>query len=626
MNPSIAVDPRASGDSSELRCVATSDTVAQLDESILVAEPASGRDHGLVSLTSETPRLVDVLVEGLIELGVDKAFGIVGGAIAPFADAVRSSRMQSVHCRHESGAAFAATEASLRGVRPAAVYSTTGPGLICALNGLYAARNEGARVVFLSAVTPEGLRGRGAFQETGRHLMPADVYRAGGLFDVAETIENIEALESAMESLHVGFRRPQGFLAHLVLPTDRQSRRSARSRSKRARSGDPALGRGRQGRRSSSRRSELPGWSPADLAHVVYEVTTRRVLLWVGYGARSASSQVVELAERLQIPVVSTPRAKGVFPERHALFAGVTGFAGHRSVDRMLDSCDPESVLVLGSRLGEFSSRWDPSMVRARGFIHVDLDPRAIGAAYPEAPSYAIHAEISTFLEALLERVPPPGPRRAALEPFFRSTTEVRPRITTAVRPEVLMDSIQRVLVDGSGALLIADAGNSFAWATHLLSFHEPERLRLSASWGSMGHAACGVLGAGLCSGDKAVAITGDGAMLMNNELSTAVEHAVPAVWIVLNDSRYGMIEHGMRASGYAPSGLRIPRVDFVGLACAQGADGLRVRCETKLDAALEIALRAKGPFVVDVVIDPEQVPPLSSRVEQLRAQGVSSP
>jgi acetolactate synthase-1/2/3 large subunit len=290
----------------------------------------------------------------------------------------------------------------------------------------------------------------------------------------------------------------------------------------------------------------------------------------------------------------------------------------------MLERHDPESIIVLGSRLGEFSSMWDERFVRPRGFLHVDLDPDAIGVAYPRAETHAIRADIDAFLRAVLAKLPTSLASRAA--PRFHGHRPPSPQIPRRhglVRPQVLMEAIQRVMVEGSEALILTEAGNSFAWGNHSLYFPKPGRYRVSTSWGSMGHAVSGVLGAGLCRGEKAVAVAGDGAMLMNNELSTAVQYGVPAVWIILNDSQYGLIEHGMRSLGYVPEGTEIPRVDFVAIARAVGADGVRVSGEQELEAALAQAMAAPGPFVVDVLIDPVEPPPVGSRVERLREQGV---
>ncbi len=114
--------------------------------------------------------------------------------------------------------------------------------------------------------------------------------------------------------------------------------------------------------------------------------------------------------------------------------------------------------------------------------------------------------------------------------------------------------------------------------------------------------------------------------MLMNNEVSTAVQYRARAVWIVMNDAQYGMVEQGMRAQGYQPLETAIPRVDFVAMARACGANGARVRHEHELDAALEAAMVAEGPFVVDVRIDPSETAPWMRRIQNLIAQGSEGP
>jgi acetolactate synthase-1/2/3 large subunit len=184
------------------------------------------------------------------------------------------------------------------------------------------------------------------------------------------------------------------------------------------------------------------------------------------------------------------------------------------------------------------------------------------------------------------------------------------------------MEAIQRVVVEGSDAVVMTEAGNSFAWGTHALQFREPGRYRVSTSFGSMGHAVAGVVGAALGRGGKAVAIAGDGAMLMNSEVSTAVQYRARAVWIVLNDARYGMIHQGMQVQGFEPVETLFPAADFVMIARGMGADGVRVEREEDLQAALETAMAAAGPFVVDVVIDPEEPAPFLQRIKSLIEQG----
>jgi thiamine pyrophosphate-dependent acetolactate synthase large subunit-like protein len=322
-----------------------------------------------------------------------------------------------------------------------------------------------------------------------------------------------------------------------------------------------------------------------------------------------------------------SPRAKGIFPEDHPLFVGVTGMGGHDTVQTYMTETRPQWTLVLGSRLGEPTSFWNPAMVPSEGFIHVDVDPEIPGVAYPSAFTLPVRADIKTFVAGLLNKLPAginkqtqgrDLPHAARLEP--RGSAELN-----KIRPEVVMAAIQRVAVEVHDCVVMAESGNSFTWATHYLRFTKPGRYRVSTGVGSMGHFATGVVGAALAGSRPAVAVVGDGAMLMSNEINTAVKLGVPAVWIVLNDSRYNMCEQGMTVLGLQAD-ARIPAVDFAMFARALGAGGEVVESEVDLDRALETAITARSPFVLDVRIDPSCLAPSMARNRGLRAQGIGKP
>jgi len=243
--------------------------------------------------------------------------------------------------------------------------------------------------------------------------------------------------------------------------------------------------------------------------------------------------------------------------------------------------------------------------------VHVDVDPSVPGVAFAAAPTLAVNADVGEMLRAVLEHLPA---RAAATPALPRPRIErVERRSAGPVRPEALMDAIQERIVDGSDAIVLAESGNSFLWTTHRLRFRTPHRYRVSTSFGSMGHAAAGVVGAALASGRRAVAVVGDGALLMTNEINSAVKFGANATWIVLNDGRYGMCAQGMETLGFSAD-AEIPAVDFAAFAYAQGARALRVERETQLDAALAEAMSAGGPFLVDVRIDRQSRAPASQR------------
>ncbi|PCC74130.1 acetolactate synthase-1/2/3 large subunit [Nannocystis exedens] len=552
----------------------------------------------LVDADAGSTTVAEALVQCLQQLGVRQAFGVVGAAIAPFCEALARSSIDYLHFRHEAGAAFAATEASLASDRPTAVFATTGPGLTNALTGMAAARAEGATVVLVSASTSPQQRGRRAAQETHGSAGPVPgLCTAGALFHYALTVEHASELHEVSLRLMCGVGRVDGFVAHLSLPVSVQGAAAP-----------------------DALRVGLASWHPPMATDAAIDQCLRLLarspfVIWVGYGARRARDLVCELVDRSGALVMCSPRGKGIFSERDPRFVGVTGMGGHAEVENVLREVAPQHVLVLGTRMGEGSSSWSVDLVPAGGFVHVDVDPDVFGAAYPCAPTMAVQAEIGAFLRALLAAWPadaePAAPRLSRRGEWVMDPAHA---LVGAVRPRVLMAEVQRVVVDRSDALILAESGNSFAWANHCLQFEEPGRYRVSPSFGAMGQMATGVVGAALGRGGKAVALVGDGAMLMLSEVSSAVQYQVSAVWVILNDARYNMCHQGMRAAGWEPFGTAIPPTDFVTLARAVGADGVRVEREPELRAALETAMQTRGPFVVDVKVAVDEVAPLGRR------------
>jgi acetolactate synthase I/II/III large subunit len=552
--------------------------------------------------------VAEAVVKILEAIGVEYAFGVSGGAIAPMWAALHRSSLQVLHFRHEAGAAFAATEAYFASDRPVVIFTTTGPGITNALTGLLAARWEGAKVILVSASTASSQRGRWAIQETSTYTMPsAGIFTSGQMFHYATTLESSHELPEVARRLALGIAQPGGFVAHLSIPTNIQT---------------------------SPLKALLPQLNVTVPPTTVSEETIKECVrllsegsfaIWVGFGARDAAAEIRQLAEKTGVAVMCSPRGKGIFPEDHPQFVGVTGFGGHDSVLRYMQNQRPKRILVLGTRLGEFTSFWNPLMIPSSGFLHIDIDPQVPGTGYPSAETFAIQSDVRVFVRALLNHLTENTvkPSKIAL-PQPRHYL-IKPRNVGLVRPTLLMSMIQQVIIDGSNALVMAECGNSFAWAIHLLRFNTPTRYRISNGFGAMGHFVTGVVGAALARHSKAVAIVGDGAMLMNNEVSTAVKYQVPAVWIVLNDGRYNICEQGMTYLGFKDVDATIPQADFVKIAQGLGADGIQVEKETEIQAALEKAIAARGPFIVDVIIDPTEIPPTQSRNQSLILQGATN-
>ncbi|PAX60431.1 thiamine pyrophosphate-dependent enzyme [Brunnivagina elsteri] len=567
----------------------------------------SSPNNSLINPTNKQliePTVADTIVQMLTDLGVRQAFGIGGGGIVPIWDALEKSSIEVLNFRHESGSAFAATEAYFTDNRPVAVFATTGPGITNVLTGIMAARGEGAKVILLSGSTSEALQGKFALQETSRDTMPEGFFKAGTVFDYAKTITTSSELQKIQEELALQIKRPGGFVVHLNIPTNIQTS---------------------PGSHLTSPKFKTSLFIPDENAiNKAVEILSEPFAIWVGFGARDAAEEIQRLAELTGANVMCSPRGKGIFPESHPQFLGVTGFAGHESVIEYMRSTPPDRILVLGTRLGEFTSFWNSIMVPPKGFIHVDIDPKVPGSAYPTADTFPIYAEIKTFLGLLLDKLS----QKHKLNPLSVHIPVREGEITTEklqlenglVRPRELMRAIQTVVVENSDATVMAEGGNSFAWAIHYLKFNQATRWRVSTGFASMGHFTTGVVGAA-ANGKKAVAIVGDGSMLMNNEINTAVQYNLPAVWIVLNDASYNMCNQGAIMLGRPSIKGYIAPTDFAMLARSMGADGICVDNESQLKKAISKAMKSKVPFVIDVKINPSELAPIGERMNSINKQ-----
>ncbi|MBW4628471.1 MAG: scytonemin biosynthesis protein ScyA [Brasilonema octagenarum HA4186-MV1] len=570
---------------------------------------SNGHSKSAEVLQKRSLTVSDAIANMMEDLGVSCAFGVNGGAMAGLWGSLSNSLLQVMNCRHEAGAAFAATEAYFASGRPTVVFTTAGPGITNALTGLFAARGEGAKVILLSACTSSPQRGRWAIQETSSDTLPTEgIFTSGALFNYATTVESAAQLPQIFRKLALGMSQPGGFVAHLSIPTAVQTSPLDRT----------LLFQGIN--------CSLVVPHQETIVKCTQLLSEGPFAIWVGFGARGAAEEILQFAELTGAAVMCSPRGKGIFPEDHPQFVGVTGLGGHGSVMTYMQQQTPLRTLVLGTRLSEPTCFWNQALVPPGGFVHVDIDPTVPGVAYPEAETFAVQSDIKAFLQALLQ-----------FDDEFVTSTPVtsllprpegqtiQPGSDSPVRPEVLMEAIQKVIIDNSDAIVMAECGNSFLWSTHLLQFASANRYRISTGVGAMGHAAAGVIGAAAARNSKAVAIVGDGAMLMNNEINTAVKYQIPAVWIVLNDARYNMSHQGMEMLGLKGADASIPQANFAVIARGMGAEGIRISKEMDVFSALEQAMAATGPIVVDVVINPDRRAPSKGRNAGLALQGIKS-
>ncbi|HEX4345440.1 MAG TPA: thiamine pyrophosphate-binding protein [Solirubrobacteraceae bacterium] len=548
------------------------------------------------------PTVAEYVVELLWDLGVRHAFGVTGREIAAVWQALFQSDetehpIVTIHARHENGAGYAAVGAWHQSGCPSAMFVTTAPGLTNAMTSLETARAVGAKIVLLSPLTAACARGRLGIQDTGpRGFDSPDRYSEGRLFDLVATIASVDELRTVTGHLSAGMARAQqGFMAHVAIATDVQNTPTEGKR------GVPV------------HRVPAPGATPELIDEIVRLLAAEPFAVWVGAGARHHAEAIRRLLDLTGAPAMSSPRGLGVVG-KHPQFIGVTGNGGHASVFARLKAAPVARTLVLGSGLGMATTGGRPELIPPAGFIHVDLDSRVFAKAHPEVETLAVQAEIGAVLDGLLARSGDlvrrePAPRTSRLARLTLVPDRQRP-----VHPAALMAAIQRVVVNETDMPVLADAASAMFWGARYLEFDEPGRWWVENRWGAMGNAAGAVIGMAVSRGGPALAIVGDAAMHMQDELNTAAQYGIRAIWVVLNDSGMGIVREGTRIWEWPRHEADFPETDFAAVAAAKGVTGVRVTSEEDLDRALREAVDATGPVLVDIIVDRDVAPPIEAR------------
>jgi acetolactate synthase-1/2/3 large subunit len=545
-----------------------------------------------------TRRVSDVLVDLLVQAGVDTVFGLPGGPISTVHDALLDrDEIRHVTTKHESGAMFAAAGYARTTGRLGVAIVTSGPGVLNAMTGLASAYCDGLPVLLVVGEVPRKLHGKGALQDGSAYGLNI-VQMAGHISKLAcELNEPAQApmkLRRAITTALSGRRGP----VLVTVPMDVALAPIAAPRI----AAEVTL------------HHAIPSQVLEEVA-LILELGARPLLL-AGSGCRGGRTpaRLVEVAEKLGCPVATTPKAKGVFPEDHPLALGVFGLGGHPSARAYVES-GIDVLIALGTSLGDLSTDgWSPALQAPRAFVHVDIDASQIGRSY--APTHAIVASCDAFLAGLAERAravhraPPGGVVRHAL----LSRDDV-------IAPHVAVAEIQDVLP--RDAIITVDSGEHFLFATHFLEITHPDAFLVMTGLGSMGQSIGAAIGAQLARPDRTcAAIVGDGCFAMNAfEIATAVAERLPIVVFVFNDRRLGMVEIGHQTVyGRKPDYPTGP-IDIAALAAGLGATVARARCAGDVAATRELIARRTGPVVVEVLIDPDVRLPKKDRIGAFAAE-----
>jgi acetolactate synthase-1/2/3 large subunit len=565
-------------------------------------------------------RGADLIVEYLVREGVPYAVGVCGHGNIGLLDALyhQQDKIKTLSVKHEQAAVHIADCYYRVSGRPLATFTSCGPGSANIVMPLACAMLDSSAVFAITGNVPTQQFNRGAFQETYRHyqadfpsVLRPYVKRA---YQPTRVDMLPIALRDAFREMLTGRPGPVNLDVPLNVFVEQADVEV------------PEPSRWRAGLRSDAAGSPEAVAEALDLL-----LQAERPLIVAGNGVlmANATQELRRLVEELDLPVVTSPMGKGALDERHPLALGPNGRNGTYAANMAGRSCDV--LLALGTRFDDrAASGWLPGVsyqIPPTRLIQVDLDPAELGRNYPV--TVGILGDVRQVLRQMLALLEARGARRrewadwqAEIARWKAAWDEVRRphRASDAVpiRPERLVADLRRVVPED--AVILADVGVHHNWLVQELEVRQPRTLLHAWGFGGMGFAVCGVLGAKLAAPDRpAVAVCGDGGFLMAPHiLATAVEYDLPAVWVVWNN--YGFVSIRDLQLGFfggrelvtsfihEKSGA-LYNPDFAALARSFGAEGVRVERPGDFAPALEAALTAGRPALVEVVVDREVRP-----------------
>ncbi len=590
--------------------------------------------------------VAQLLLEYLKLEGVTKIFGIPGGACIYLMEALKEQRdhFDLVINRHETGAAYMADGYARISGNLGVVITTSGPSATNAVTGMMNAQAGNVPVLLVTGEVPQQFFGMGYLQEgVDARLDVAAIYQ--NALEYSGMVTNQSNFQTIMRQALRDCCSVPPRAAHISIPGD-VSGTPMQSPSK---PGDPPDYTVRFPRSPAEYRASAGGTDEDGVKATAAELMdARRPLLFLGNGAREALKDPERLrrleafVERCGLPVMTTPDAKGIFPESHPLSLRNYGMTACNWPQLYMkgDATTPpyDMLLVIASSLGELSTtvaasdQYSKILLPTTAFVQVDLDREVIGRDFPITRGIVGDAGATIDLLCTLASTPPKGApaRRSAIEALKAShspwVSEASWRSESApLQPAAMMRVINECMTKGH---IFIDAGNCVGWSLHYLQVDSPALTYQSAlAMGPMGFGVAAVVGGKMAAPDAdCVAIVGDCAFMMHGaEVSTAAQQRVGAVWVVLNDDDLGMVTQGMAelTANYPKSSpswagyYNLGHPDLAKFAEGLGADAYTIKPSegpAAMKAALTTALRKarsdQKPQVIVAHIDTTVMPP----------------
>lgn len=526
----------------------------------------------------------EILIKCLIEQGVDTVFGYPGGAVLNIYDELYkySHKINHVLTCHEQGAAHAADGYARSTGKVGVCLATSGPGATNLVTGIATAHMDSVPMVAITGNVTMNLLGKDSFQEVDIMGITMPItkhnYIVKNIDDLADIIR--EAFYIAQEG------RPGPIL--IDIPKD-----------------------------ITSAKTEYKPETPKAIARNTRYITEKSLLraaelvnqsskpmIFAGGGTirSNASEKLAEFAEKINAPVSTSLMGIGAIPSSHPLYTGMLGMHGTKASNIGATECD--LLIVIGSRFSDRAIS-KPEHIEGAKILQIDIDPAEVDK------NIKVDAHVIGDIKEVIQRLLPLIENKRNEEwleriNHLKTLKATRAASPEELRPEYFFEKLYEIA--GEDTFISTEVGQHQMWTALHYKFERPKKYITSGGLGTMGYGLGASIGVQMANPDsRVVNIAGDGSFAMNcNELATIVSNNLPIVVIVMNNNALGMVRQWQKIfyKGRYSSTTLNRQTDFVRLAEAYGAKGLRINVKEDVESVLTEAFEYNGPVVIDCIID----------------------
>ncbi|MDO3379409.1 biosynthetic-type acetolactate synthase large subunit [Geoalkalibacter halelectricus] len=555
-----------------------------------------------------------ILLECLQREGVDTIFGYPGGAVINIYDDLFDSPINHILTRHEQAAVHAADGYARATGKVGVALATSGPGATNTVTGIATAYMDSIPLVVITGQVPTPLIGNDAFQEADMVGITRPITKHNYL------VKNVKDLARIVKQAFFIARTGRPGPVLIDLPKDVQIDST---------------------RFVYPEKVEMAGYKPTfgpnarqveKAASMILEA--RKPVLYVGGGAvlSDAAAELKSLAELIQAPVTTTLMAKSAFPTRHPLCLGLLGMHGTYCANMAVTNADV--LIAAGARFDDRVTGRIASFAPDAKIIHIDIDPTSIKKnVRVDLPIVGNLREVLDQMAKRLAENPEPlstlieatAPWRRQVDDWKQAQPLAYQKSEAVIKPQFVIEKIRELTHDD--AIITTEVGQHQMWTAQFFDFIQPRTFLTSGGLGTMGFGLPAALGAQVAFPERQVIdISGDGSFQMNSqELATLVQYRLPVKIAILNNNFLGMVRQWQQMffnRRYSHTCMELP-IDFVKLAEAYGATGLRAEKPGDVEATIRRALEIPGPVIMEFKVSREEnvlpmVPPAAGLNEMV--------